>query len=282
MALRYEVASLDGIPDNLRSLYVPKDGKFVLDVEGVVSSTSLAEANGRLVEFRDNNVKILKALGADSVDSALQRATLFSGIDPAKLERLKAIDPDKYAALEAKFAKLKEKGVDNPDDLDGRVQSLLEKALGPVTQKLEAAEKARAEAQSRADKATLREVIGGRFQKAGGRVDALDFIMAQAEQDFHVVDGVVKARDGRFSPERPSQALTEDDFVASTAKKYAFAFEPSKGGGTPPNGNGNGAGAPRPGVRQLKDPTPQELGELKFESGKGLVDRSGQPVEIVQ
>ena len=55
MALKFVVDNLDDIEEAHRPLYVERDGKFALAVEGAVS-------NERLAEFRDNNRSLKKQL----------------------------------------------------------------------------------------------------------------------------------------------------------------------------------------------------------------------------
>jgi hypothetical protein len=280
MPLPFQVTTLDSVPEAVRPLYVQRDGKFVLDADGAVPSAQLAEANGKLVEFRDNNVKLLKALGAETVDAGMQRAAAVAGIDTAKLEKLKAIDPEQHAALVAKVAALEKNGVNSPDDVSARVKAAIDAALGPVNQALESERRARTEAQQRADDALLRSTIGDAFLKAGGRADAMDFIVQQAKSTFRVADNAVRAVDNQFSADNPGQPLGIGEWLASKVKQYGFAFEASKGGGSA--SAGAGGGSTRPGVVQIANPTPQELGRLRHVPGKGLVNEAGQVVEIVR
>jgi len=241
------VPSLEAVPESLRSLCEKQaDGTYALPLEKLAPSKDLAEANGKIIELRDTNIKLLKGIGAETIDAALTRVASFSGIDTAKLERLKVIDPDRYAVLEANALKLKGKGVDDPDELDAKLKLMLDAALGPVKAELATEKTARAEAQGRADKALLRQVIGEKFQKAGGKVSALDFIVDKAP--FRVAENAIKAHDGKFSATKPGSPLEVDEWLSGVTKEYDFAFEPSKGGGANPgSGNGNGAGAPHAG-----------------------------------
>lgn len=284
MALKPVVTALTDVPEAHRPLYEQRDGKYVLALEGdpagYVKATDLADANGKLIEFRDNNVKLLKALGADSVDGALARAAVVAGIDPAKLAALKDLDPEAAKAALARVAELEKKGVKTGEDVAVQIKAAIDSAMAPVREELANEKKARTEAQSRADEALLRETVGSKYLKAGGKPEAVDFIVAEFKKDFRVVNNAVVALDGRLSPENGVKPLTDQEWLAGATKKFGFAFEPSKGGGANPAGAGNGNGA-RPGVRQMVNPSPQELGRLKNVPGKGLVDQAGQPVEIV-
>jgi hypothetical protein len=170
--------------------------------------------------------------------------------------------------------------VKGADDVAKVVQDALTAALKPMQDKLEASEAARAAAQKRSDEAMLRTAVGERFLKVGGKSKALDFIVGQAGNVFVVEDGQVKAKPNQFSAAKPGESIGIDEWLQGQAKENDFAFEPSGGGGASA-GNGNG-GAPRPGVRRVVNPTPEELGRFKFVAGKGLVDRDGQVVEIAE
>lgn len=238
MAIKAVLATLDGVTDALKALYTLRDGKYVLDVEGDMPGYVPAQKHA---EFRDNNVKLLKALGAETVEAALQRAGLFEGLTSERLTALKAIDPAEYADLRAKADALKKKGVDKPDDLDGLKKSLLEElkasVVGPLQQKLTDMEKAVQAKDARLADQALRSAVGERFVKAGGKPSATDFIVDRAKQAFKVVDDKVVAVDGKYNAQ--GEPLTVDEWVASATKEFDFAFEPSNGGGAAPAGAGS-------------------------------------------
>lgn len=52
MALKYQIDSLDGLEENLHSLYKEDNGKYLLDVEGVKSSADFDRVNTALVSER--------------------------------------------------------------------------------------------------------------------------------------------------------------------------------------------------------------------------------------
>lgn len=268
MPLKPVVTDLATVPEPFRAEYELRDGSYHLkldgDPAGYVKGTDHAALNGKVAEFRENNIKILKALGVENVDGALQ-----------KLEALKAIDPAEYQRLRDDAAKLEKKGVKGEGDL----QTIVQAALKPLAEKLEQSERREAEARTRADRARLREVIGTAALKAGAKPGAIDFLLQKAEETFVVEDGEVKARPTKFSPSGTGSLINVPEWLGSTTKEYDFAFEPNKGGGANPAGGG--AGAPKPGVKQIVNPSPEDLGRLTYVQGKGLTDRSGQVVEIV-
>lgn len=279
MALKLVVSDISTVAEPLRPLYELKDGKYVLPVEGDVPGYVPAIKHA---EFRDTNTRLLKALGAETIDAALQRAGLFNGIDSDRLAALKDIDPAKYRELVSKAEEFEKKGMKKPDDVETAIAAALEKfktsVVGPLQEKLTATEKANQAKDQRLADAALRSSVGERFIKAGGKANAIDFIVDNARKAFRVVDDRIVAGDGQYGQD--GNPLTVDEWIVGATKAYDFAFEPSKGGGAAPAGAGGGA--PRPGSRQMINPTPQELGALKFVAGKGMVDASGQAVEIVQ
>lgn len=258
MALRYEYATQAEIPEANRALYVAKDGKFILDVEGVVPQALHDELRSNLSGFRDNNVKLMKALGAADVNDAL-----------AKLETLKSVDPAEYAKLKKQLEKLKKTTKDDSDepDVESYVSKRFEELSAPLVAELSKVKKDKEEAQAKADRALLRQVVGDKYLKAGGRADALDFILSSAP--FTVQGDKVVAREGEFSRVNISKPIEVDEWLVQTTKEKPFAFEPNKGGGSGGNGNGNPPPAIKPGVLQLVNPTPQELGRHSAAIAKG-------------
>jgi hypothetical protein len=55
MALKYEVTSLDGVPEPIRGEYVEADGKFRLNVSGLDDTRALKAAHERVkAELREH------------------------------------------------------------------------------------------------------------------------------------------------------------------------------------------------------------------------------------
>jgi len=62
MPLKASYAKKEEIPKGQESLYVEKDGTWVLEVEGMVSSSEFAGVKSRLDEFRTNNINLSASL----------------------------------------------------------------------------------------------------------------------------------------------------------------------------------------------------------------------------
>lgn len=191
----------------------------------------LAAANAKVGEFRTTNVDLLRKL--DALGPEIQK---FSGLDAdkvradlAELETLRqrpvSASPERIAELEAKVAA----------------------------------------AEATAATTTLRAAVSDAFTKAGGRAEALDFVLSKARDVFTVADGQVIA--AVFSPDRPGERLTVHEFIAAQTKAVPFAFQPSSGGGATGSTGFGGNG----GVREIVDPTPAQLGQLGAELRAGTV-----------
>lgn len=108
--LKLILDSLEGLSEEVKKLYVEKDGKFHLGVEGAV-------AKQKLEEFRDNNIKLMKEL-----EEMKQ-----------KLETFKDIDVTKYNDAMKKLEGIKDKKLLD----DGRIQELLDTKTGRMKQDYE-------------------------------------------------------------------------------------------------------------------------------------------------
>lgn len=262
-------SSLSEIPEALRSEYDQKDGKFILrlegDLPGHVKASDLAASNGKLVEFRDKNIALLKEV------AALAGVSEASDLSPlkSKMDQFAGLDIEELKTLKGKYAELEKKGVKGADDFKAAIDA----AVNPLKQELIKEREERVKVQKAADLSMLRTTVGERFLKVGGKAKALDYIVNQAAQVFKVEDGAVKALPHRFSSNSntPGEPLSVEEWISSMTAEADFAFEPSRGGGANGSGNGAGAGA-RPGVRQIVNPTPQQLGELAKDIRAGKVE----------
>jgi hypothetical protein len=239
------IDKLEDVAEPLRAFYEPKDGKFQITLSatppGYALAADLATANGKVVEFRNTNIELKK-----TVDE----------LTPLR-DKFKDIDPEKAREALAQVEKLNKKGV---KDVDNDLQTMITAATKPLMDKIEQITASSAEERKRADNLTLRSVIHDKFIKAGGHADAVDFIMSRVGGTFVVENGLVKAAPNQFSTDRPTEALSVDEWMTRQTKEVGYVFKPSNGGGASP-ANGNGARQVPAGVTVLKDPTAQQLGE---------------------
>jgi hypothetical protein len=184
----------------------------------------------KLAEFRDKNIALLKEL--DDLKKA------YEGIDPvavpvalARLAELEKAKPnERISALEAELA----------------------------TEKT-----AHAASRKQADASLIETKLSDAFLKVGGRPEARGFIVAAAAGQFTVENGVLKGT--QFSPSRPGEPMTPDEWLLLQTKANAFCFLPSSGGGADPKHGGGGTVS----GKVLRNPTPQDLGRHAKEIASG-------------
>lgn len=255
-ALTPVVDKLEDVPEPARQFYTAKDGKYHVDLSGApsgfVPASELASANGKIVEFRNNNIALTKTV---------------EELTPLK-DKFTGIDPDTARAAIAAQAKLKEKGIEKPDD----IQTMIAAVIAPLNQKIEAMTTATAEERRRNDDMLLAGQLGDLFIKAGGLPEAKEFIAGRAKGVFVVENGQVVAAKNMFSADKPGEPLSMAEWLTKQTKEASFAFKPSGGSGAAPGTPGATSGVTlKPGQILIKDPTPQQLGEYGARAAKGEI-----------
>jgi hypothetical protein len=62
-----------------------------------------------------------------------------------------------------------------------------------------------------------------------------------------------------FDPDQPGVKLSVETFITHQTRESSFAFMSSSGNGANPSKSSGGGN--RPGVKELRNPTPQQLGQ---------------------
>jgi hypothetical protein len=245
MALKATIATKaerDALAEPVRALYMERDGKWVLDVEGMSPTSEVTELKTKIAEFRDNN----KLLFEENKE-----------LKPLK-EKLKGVtDIDgfiaEHATLKAKVEEFKKKGVGDTNDLDSAIAN----ALKPITEKLAASENARIESEKRADAAKFRELVTSEATKSGVKPQSVRHVLREAEEKFELKDGALKPKSGVRHPSDPLKELTPADWLLDLSKSDDYLFGETSGGGAAGiKGNTNG----RPDAKELINPSPEEMG----------------------
>jgi hypothetical protein len=253
------IDTLEGLSDEVKAEYEPKDGKFHLKVEGqlpgYVDAKELLAANTKVVEFRDRNIALLK-----ENDELRPLKLKYEGIDPAEakdaIEKVKALG---------------KKGIKDVEDFNAQVKAVAEDLIKPLREQLAMSAAETAEARKRADDSLLHAKISEAFVKAGGKPGATDYVVGLSKDDFEVKDGKLVAKAGKFSKTKPAEPLTPEEWLADRVQKeHDYVFNPSNGGGAQPTiKSGPVASKNRPDVKILKNPTPQELGQYSGDIASG-------------
>jgi uncharacterized protein YqfA (UPF0365 family) len=233
MALKYKFATKQEIPAEHQSLYVERDGAWLLDADGVVSQS-------KLDEFRQNNITLTNQLkrfeGIDPDDvRSLRTATMKMQEEKLKLEeaaQLKAGEVDKVIdarikAARAEWDKTHGVVVAERDVLTGRLTAI------------------------QIDQAVVNEAT-----KRGLRPTAITDITARARQTFKLVNGVPQAfeADGQIARTGKDgvSPMTLAEWVDALVSDAPHLFEANAGSGAAGSGSG-GAGN-----RSVKNPFRKE------------------------
>src|SRR5262245_21998910 len=260
MAKKYQVDSLDDVPEADRALYVEKDGKFVLDVEGLEDVSGLKSALQREREASRKARDELKGLG----------------------ERYKDLDPEKAREALRQLEELEEQGLRDA----GKIDELVAKRL----------KGAETEWNRQRDGLTReRDAVTAQVQTLQSRLEELliDGALREAAAESHVrPEHYVDIRNRlrhiwRLGPEgqpvpmngeeiiygRGAQPITMKEPIEGILKDVPGFVLPSSGGGA--NGgstivNGRGLTLSREAARD-----PQQ-----YRAAKAQADKQGVPLTI--
>lgn len=158
------------------------------------------------------------------------------------------------AAKERDALKAKFEGID-PATVAADKAKLADYEKAKPNERIAELEAKLAAANASANSSILKDAVTGAFVRAGGRLDAADFVLQKAGDRLAVENGVVVGKG--FDPSRPGVRLDVDGFIALMVREHGFAFKPSGGGGANPSPGGGGPSR----ANELVDPTPQQLGE---------------------
>lgn len=260
--MKVVLTALTDVAEALRGEYEERGGKFYLKMDGDIPA--LMEANAKVVEFRDNNIKLTQE------------------IEPLRALKAKydGIDPDVARANITKLAEFEKKGLKGDEDIDAKLAKMLESAMQPVKDQLKAAQDREKQAELRADALTFNTSVGTKAKAVGAQESALEYLAGLAKNDFEIKDGQLVAKTGKFSKTKPGDALSLDEWLEDAVVTHAFAFAPSTGANVP------GARVPakpgevalKPGQTILKNPTAQELGAHSKDILAGKVKVVNDPV----
>jgi hypothetical protein len=235
MALKFKFKTKDEVPAESQSLYVERDGAWMLDVDGVVDKA-------KLDEFRANNVALTNQLA--------EQKKRFEGIDPDEVRKLAE---DKRKLEEAQQLK----GGEVEKVVEGRLKTAKtewDKQYNAVT----------AERDSLNARLTAIQIDQGVIAvatKKGLRPTAIPDITARARVVFKLVDGAPRAYEADGQTVRVGKdgitPMTLDEWVDQQVADAPHLFETSAGGGAASNGSGGAASN-----RSVKNPFRKETWNL--------------------
>ncbi len=226
MPLKYKFATKQEIPAEHQSLYVERDGAWLLDADGVVSQT-------KLDEFRQNNITLTNQLKK------------FEGIDPDAVRQLaddKQRLEDEQRLKDGKFQEV----------LDARLKTARadwDKTHGVVVAERDALT-------GRLTAIQIDQAVVSEATKRGLRPTALTDITARARMTFKLVNGVPQAFEADGQTARMGKdgvsPMTLAEWVDALVSDAPHLFEANAGSGAAGSGSG-GAGN-----RSVKNPFRKE------------------------
>jgi beta-galactosidase/beta-glucuronidase len=237
--------NLEGLDATTAALYIEKDGKYRLDVEGGFKTNE--EINGltsALNKERDARSKLEKQLkkfdGIEDPAEALKAIETLKNLDQKKL-----IDAGEVEKVKAEVTKAMQSKIDELQNIVQEKDSVLTK-----------------------------ELIGGRFARSKFINEKMaiphDLVEARFGQNFKIEEGQVVAYDQHgnkvYSQDRPGELAEFDEALNILVSQYPYKDSILKGSdafgsGAPPNGT-------RPGSTNWHDLPPIE--RLSFARRAGI------------
>lgn len=255
------------IPEAVKSLYVEKDGRWVLEVEGMVSSEEMSSLRSKVDEFRQNNITLnekLKNFDGKKVLTAEEQEEFARLVKQQEdIEDKKLIDAGKIDELLANRTEKMRK------DYEGRITSL-EDSLAKEKQAGDAN-------RQRLSKVMIRSEVSQLLSDQGivPVKGALEDIYARAAATWRVDDesGALQAVNGAGDKVYGSEGkeLTLVEWGQGLVKDAPYLFSENKGSG----GQGGGAKPPTGGDGIIRIPRGDEALKSKhiadIASGKAVV-----------
>lgn len=227
MAFKAILSSLDGLDDATKAMYTKRDdGKFALDVEGMVDK-------GKLDEFRTTNL----ALKAELEKLAKQMES-FGGIDPAK-----------YKEMADKMQSEEEKKLLAAGNIDEVVTQRTEKMRADFLAQIAAKDKAIAKSEEQSRQASGERdsyIVTSELQRLAGEEtfgfhnNVAELLKERVLKEFKYLDGKVTQVKADGSPVfgKNGDAATLNEFLVDVAKNQPFLVRASTGGGARNGGQG--------------------------------------------
>jgi hypothetical protein len=212
MGLKYQVDKLEDVPEASRGLYVARDGKYFLDVDGVVPKE-------RVDEFRNNNIELQRQIDR------------FKGIDPAKHAELLAIQQEIEEGKLIKEGKVAEV-------VDLRVKTMKATYDGQLSER----DQKLAIANRQLEVLLIDNVVKTAAIKNGVVPSAVEDVVLRAKTVYTVVDGVPtpKGPDGQVIYGKDGKTpMSVEEWLVNLRTGAGHLFQGSTGSGA---GGGSNSG----------------------------------------
>jgi hypothetical protein len=236
MALKFKFKTKEEIPAESQSLYVERDGGWMLDVDGVVDKA-------KLDEFRANNVTLANQLAEQK-------------------KRFEGIDPDEVKKLAEEKRKLEESQQLKGGEVEKVVEGRLKNAKTEWDKQFNAVTAERDSLNARLTAIQIDQGVITVATKKGLRPTAIPDITARARVVFKLVDGAPRAYEADGQTVRVGKdgitPMTLDEWVDQQVADAPHLFESNAGSGAAGNGSGGVGGN----NRSVKNPFRKETWNL--------------------
>jgi hypothetical protein len=202
--LKKSYESLTLVPEALQEYYVERDGRAMLQVEGMVDSD-------RLKEFRDENIRLKQ-----------------------EFDKFKDVDPAKYAELKAKEKDLEDGKLLKKDGFDAAVQQRVAEAKAAAEKAVSEAKREAEEARASLERHRMSIAIRDAGKKYGLRSGAESDLEARGAMTLKLVDGKLVAHDtasGTPLYDADANPMTHEKWIEKLTKEAPHLFEASQGAG---------------------------------------------------
>lgn len=204
MALKFQIAKLEDVPENVRGLYKPDGQVFVLDAEDVVPKA-------RLDEFRNNNIQLTQ-----------------------QLEKLKDVDPVKYAELIKLQQEVEEGQLIKAGKLEDAVNLRVTNMKKDLETRLNGTESQLQQANAQLAVLMIDNAVRQEAVKNGALPTALDDLVLRARTVYTMEKGQAVPKDGSgqvIYGKDGQTPMAMSDWIASLKKTAPHLFAGSQGSG---------------------------------------------------
>lgn len=231
MKLKPVLDTLEGLSDALKELYTQRsDGKFALDLDGEPVGFV---AKGKLDEFRNNNVELMKQLEA------------------LKGKSLSDEDLAEFTKLREEQQKMKDKQLIDAGKIDEllatrteQMRKDFEAKYGALDKKYTETAEQYAQTQTRLSSVLIDAELSKTITQVGQiRKGALTDIMLRAKTAWQYKDGQLVAVDGEGQPvysKDGKSPMSMTEWCQGLAESAPYLFEGNQGGGAQGNNGGQG------------------------------------------
>ena len=218
--LKAIVDNLDSVPEAMRELYTQRDGKFVLDLDGEPAGYV---AKGKLDEFRNNNVELMKQLEA-------MKGKTLSDEELAEFQRIRdeqQKNKDKELIDKGDIEKLIEQRTE-------RMRADYEKQIEVLTANLDELQESYIDVNDRFAGTLITSEISKHIGTVGAlRKGAMDDVIARAQRNWTYEEGNIVAKDADGTTifgKDGKGPMTMAEWCSGLVEAAPYLFESSVGG----------------------------------------------------